>query len=109
MNTMNLTDAGKIGAARESLMRQLKETLINHLSLRLSPEDISEDTTLFGTGLGLDSVDALQVAMAIEADFEITVADDDVASFRSLNLIADFIAGKQTEADFIADKQTETA
>jgi acyl carrier protein len=95
MNGMNLNAAELIGSQRAALMLQLKSTLIEHLSLHLSPEEISEDTALFGTGLGLDSVDALQVAMAIETDFEITVADDDVASFRSLNLIADFIANRQ--------------
>ena len=97
MNRMSLDDALTIAKQREGLMHQLKSTLIEHLALSLTPEEISEDTTLFGTGLGLDSVDALQVAMAIEADFEISVADDDVASFRSLNLIADYIADKRTK------------
>ena len=59
-------EAESIAACREALVQRLKQTLINSLSLRLNPEEIAEDTLLFGTGLGLHSVDALEIAVAIE-------------------------------------------
>jgi len=89
------SEAERIAARRAALMQQLKLTLISHLPLQLKVDEIADDTPMFGTGLGLDSVDALAIAVAIEREFEIAVADEDVAGFRSLNLIADFILQRQ--------------
>jgi acyl carrier protein len=92
MTKITRSEAERIAKRRAALMQQLKLTLIYRLPLRLKADEIADDTALFGTGLGLDSVDALAIAVAIEREFEITIADEDFfTSFRSLNLIADFI------------------
>ena len=65
----------------------LKQLLIKNCMLRVSPDEIQEDTPLFGPGsLGLDSIDALQMTVAIEQDYGIAIKDPEVArqAFRSL-------------------------
>jgi acyl carrier protein len=79
------------------IAQRLKTTLIERLSLQVTPEEIGDDTALFGSGLGLDSVDALEVAVAIEVTFGVAVSDEDVPGFRSIGSIAEFIANKQEE------------
>ena len=51
------------------LKQQLKGVIIEELMLQESPEEISNDTPLFGEGLGLDSVDALQLVVGLEKHF----------------------------------------
>ena len=101
MTEITRREAKEIASRRYELMRRLKSTLIERLALQLDPDEIADDTTLFGTGLGLDSVDALEVAMTIETEFGVQVADEDVACFRSINLIADFISGNRVRAETV--------
>ncbi len=66
----------------------LKQLLIKNCMLRVSPDEIQEATPLFGPeSLGLDSIDALQMTVAIERDYGIAVKDPEAAreAFRSLN------------------------
>jgi acyl carrier protein len=97
MTAITRLDAEKISEQRAALLFRIKVSLIERLSLQLEPDEIAEDTTLFGTGLGLDSVDALEVALSIESEFAVPVADEEINGIRSINLIADFIVGKKTE------------
>ncbi|MCU0665169.1 MAG: phosphopantetheine-binding protein, partial [Myxococcota bacterium] len=55
------------------------------------PEDLHEDISLLGSGLGLDSLDALEVILGIEHSFNIKVAEDNIAILRSINTIADHV------------------
>ena len=80
---------------REQLISEVRTILIRRLSLRIQPKDFLEDMELFGKGLGLNSVDALEVAMAIETEFGIAVTDDDMAGLRSVGSIADFIISNE--------------
>lgn len=84
---------------RSQLIRQLKTKIISTLSLPdIAPEDIADDAALFEPdGLGLDSVDALELVVMIEKDFGITVDDKDEAKtiFSSVGALADFITDKQ--------------
>jgi acyl carrier protein len=76
------------------LKRELKELLIRTLSLEdVTPETIDDAAPLFGAGLGLDSIDALELAVALERHFKIAIPDEEVArrAFASIDALAAFI------------------
>jgi acyl carrier protein len=76
-------------ARRRALVERLKLALIESLDLPLAPDEIDEDEPLFGIGLGLDSIDALQLVLGVEATFEVTLPPDDLMIYRSINTLAD--------------------
>ena len=81
-------------SAASDLKRRIKLTLIEELDLRGKTEqDIDDAAPLFGAGLGLDSLDALQLAMAIEERFGVPVPEGDAgrAVFASVDAIAEFL------------------
>ena len=62
------------------LKRRIKELMIENLMLPDEPEDISDDGALFGPdSLGLDSVDGLQLVVMLEKNFDLKIADQDIA------------------------------
>ena len=76
------------------LKTKLKEELIIHLNLEeFSVEDIKDDTALFGDGLGLDSIDALEIIVMLDNifDVKITKPEDGVKIFQTVNTIAEYI------------------
>ncbi len=78
---------------------KLKGVMISELNLEgKSPEDIDDDAPLFGEGLGLDSLDALQLAMAVEETFGVRVPEGDEARpvFASVNALVAYIEGAQS-------------
>ena len=88
--------------ARRAIIDTLKEDLITRLNLPYRPEDLHEDVSLLGSGLGLDSLDALEVVLGIENAFKVKVADDNIAILRSINSIVDYVIdyrnGKEVNA-----------
>lgn len=80
------------------LKARIKRALIEELDLRGKTEaDIDDSAALFGSGLGLDSLDALQLAMAIEERFGVAVPEGEEgrAVFASVQAIAEFISKAQ--------------
>ncbi|GFO69847.1 acyl carrier protein [Geomonas limicola] len=78
----------------EELMYQVKNFIINTLrSEGLTVHDLEPDVPLFGEGLGLDSVDILQLATGMEHAFGVVIPDAAVASqvFRSVRSMAEYI------------------
>jgi acyl carrier protein len=76
------------------LKHELKELLIATLSLEdVTPETIDDAAPLFGAGLGLDSIDALELAVALERRFKISIPDEEVAkkAFASIEALAAFV------------------
>ncbi len=76
------------------LRRKLKELMVAELNLEgRSPADIDDAAPLFGEGLGLDSLDALQLAMTIEEHFGVTIPEGPEARpiFASVNAIVDHL------------------
>jgi acyl carrier protein len=79
---------------REPLKLEVKRLLISELDLRGKSEtDIADDAPLFGEGLGLDSLDALQLAAALEERFGISIPEGDAAKviFASVDAITTHI------------------
>ena len=81
------------------LKQRIKEVLIEELMLQEQPEEIANDTPLFGDGLGLDSVDALQLVVALEKNFDLKISDADKAKhiLRSVDTIAEAVTDKLPE------------
>jgi acyl carrier protein len=82
----------------EVMKREIKQLIIAELDLRdRSESDIVDQAPLFGTGLGLDSLDALQLAMALEERFGVPIPEGEEAKqiFASVEAIADYIARAQ--------------
>ena len=77
------------------LVAEIKQLLVSELNLTgRDPSSIADEAPLFGTGgLGLDSLDALQIAMLVEEKFGIRVPEGDEARpiFRCVSSLADFI------------------
>ena len=81
--------------SRAQLEAELKELIIEALVLEdVTPGDIDNDKPLFGEGLGLDSIDALEIAMALEQRYGIVVSEDveeHRKSFASVRTLAAFV------------------
>ena len=83
------------------LRRKLKELLIERLKFEdMTPDDIADDEPLFAGGLGLDSIDALEIVVMLESEFGIKVKNETSAreSFRSIATLADFVESKLATA-----------
>jgi acyl carrier protein len=80
---------------RAEVLRTIKADLISRLNLPYEPEDLHEDISLLGSGLGLDSLDALEVILGVEHAFGIKVADDNISILRSINSIADYVLAER--------------
>lgn len=84
------------------LKERLKELLIDRLNFEdMSPADIGDDEPLFGEGLGLDSIDALEIVVMLESEFGIKVRNESSAReyFRSISSLAEFVQQRTTEAN----------
>lgn len=82
---------------RSELEKRIKELVISSLDLEdVAVADIGSDIPLFGDGLGLDSIDALELGMAIRKEFGVKFSQnpaDNREIFRSVSTLADFIDG----------------
>jgi acyl carrier protein len=79
----------------EELIPQVKQLIIDSLRIDgMSAADIETDAPLFGEGLGLDSIDALQLVVGMENEFGVVVPDAAVGTkvFQSVRTMADYIA-----------------
>ena len=84
----------------EELIVGLKEQIIDALNLEeITPEDIDNEAPLFGKGLGLDSIDALELIVILDKFYGIKLANpaEGKAIFKNINTIADYIAKNRTK------------
>ena len=84
----------------EDLVLELKNEIIESLNLEdVKPEDIDADAPLFGSGLGLDSIDALELIVLMEKKYGIKLKDPEKGKevFKSVNVMADFITKNRTK------------
>ena len=84
---------------RAEIEAKLKDTVVSSLDLEdLTPTDIETDVPLFGEGLGLDSIDALELGMAVKKAFGITFSSNPAENkqiFRSVKTLADYVESQQ--------------
>ena len=84
----------------EQLIEQLKSQIIEALNFEdLTPADIETDAPLFGEGLGLDSIDALELIMLMDREYGIKLADPKQGKliFRSVRTMAEYIQEHRTK------------
>ena len=82
------------------LIQTLKEQIIDALNLEeITPEDIDNNEPLFGAGLGLDSIDALELIVILDRHYGIKLANpaDGKEIFKSVSSIADYVAKNRTK------------
>jgi len=87
----------------KNLEQQICEMIVERLNLEdVNVEEIDYEAPLFsaydeqGIGLGLDSVDSLELVVAIKEQFSITITDEDVSVFKNVTTLANFIRDKQS-------------
>ena len=84
----------------EEMILKLKQEIIEVLNLEdVKPEDIDNDAPLFGEGLGLDSIDALELIVMIEKKYGIKLASpaEGKAIFKSVTTIAKYVSQHRTK------------
>lgn len=76
------------------LKTQIKEMLVKRLRLKVDPAEIGDDQPLFGNGLGLDSIDVLEVVAGLEKDFGVTIQSQEEGEkvLQNVDTIAGFLA-----------------
>ncbi|MCA9750150.1 MAG: acyl carrier protein [Romboutsia sp.] len=82
----------------EELKQHLKAKIIETLNLEdISVEDIEDSQPLFGGGLGLDSIDALELTVLLDKEYGIKIYDskEGKAIFESINTMADYISNNR--------------
>lgn len=83
----------------EEMILKLKQEIIEVLNLEdIKPEDIDNDAPLFGEGLGLDSIDALELIVLMEKNYGIKLQDPAKGKeiFKSINVMSDYIQKNRT-------------
>ena len=84
----------------DELIYTLKQQIIEALNLEdMTPEDIDENATLFGEGLDLDSIDALELIVLMEKNYGIKLKDPSQGKeiFKSVAVMADYISKNRTK------------
>ena len=84
----------------EELILNLKKQIIEALNLEdLTPDDIDANASLFGEGLGLDSIDALELIVLMEKNYGIRLKDPNEGKeiFKSVAVMADYISKHRTK------------
>ena len=79
---------------------EIAKDIIEALNLGMKPSDISQDAPLYGDGLGLDSIDILEIALVVSKKFGLQIkADnpDNASIFKSLNSLCEYIIANRTK------------
>lgn len=85
---------------QESLESQVKAAIVRCLRMPIAPEEIQVDMPLFGEGLGLDSIDALELVLELQRSFGVVVGDEQMGQrvLRSVRTIVAFIESSRQTA-----------
>ena len=82
------------------LKLELKKLILKAANLDdVEPDEIEDDAPLFVEGLGLDSIDALELSVALESQYGINISDSDTAraAFASINTLSEFVLNNRTK------------
>lgn len=84
----------------DALLPEVAALIVEALNLEMSPAEIDPDAPLFGAGLGLDSIDVLEIALVISKRFGFQLRSDDADNariFSSLRALTEHIAAQRTK------------
>ncbi|MDA8129515.1 MAG: phosphopantetheine-binding protein [Betaproteobacteria bacterium] len=84
----------------DALLPEVARLIVEALNLEMAPEDIEPDAPLFGDGLGLDSIDVLEIALVISKHYGFQLRSDNadnVRIFASLRALTAYIASQRTK------------
>jgi acyl carrier protein len=98
MNSTAATSTS-IEAAGDALLPELSALIVTAVNLDLAPEDVSPDESLYGEGLGLDSIDILEIALVVSKKYGFQLHPDDESNkaiFTSIRHLARHIAQHRT-------------
>jgi acyl carrier protein len=87
-------------SADAALQREIAALFVQSLNLEIAPQDIDPDAPLYGEGLGLDSIDILEVALIVSKKYGVQLRADSQENhkiFRSLRHLAEHIAKQRTK------------
>jgi acyl carrier protein len=85
---------------QEALGAEVKAAIVRCLRMPIKPEEIRDDMPLFDEGLGLDSIDALEIVLELQRSFGVEISDEEVGRrvLRSVNTIVEFIETRREMA-----------
>ncbi|MBR0567181.1 acyl carrier protein [Azoarcus sp. L1K30] len=86
-------------SADAALLTEVAELIVSALNLEIAPGEIEADAPLYGEGLGLDSIDILEVALVVSKRFGFSLRadnEDNLTIFSSLRSLSDYIAANRT-------------
>ena len=83
-----------------TLEDQVKTAIVRCLRMPLTPQEIQAELPLFGDGLGLDSIDALEIVLELQRSFGVVVSDEQMGQrvLRSVRTIVEFIESSRLES-----------
>jgi acyl carrier protein len=86
-------------AEADPLKTQIKQSIVRSLRLPIAWEEIGDATPLFDGGLGLDSIDVLELVLELERSFGVAISDEQtgIKVLRSVDTIADYVRANGTQ------------
>ena len=94
------TQPADVRLANSALRSEVAALIVNALNLDVTPAEIGPDAPLYGEGLGLDSIDILEIALEVSKRYGFQLRadnDDNVRIFRSLSSLTEHIAAQRTQ------------
>jgi acyl carrier protein len=93
----DMSDSSDSSDSSESLQSAIKKAIVRSLRLPIAPEEIDTSTPLFGDGLGLDSIDVLELVLELERGFGVSISDEQTGTrvLQSVETIASFIMAER--------------
>ena len=84
----------------DPLKGEIKQAIVRSLRLPITAEEIGDSTPLFADGLGLDSIDVLELVLEVERSFGVTIGDEQTGMkvLRSVDTIADYITSERAKS-----------
>lgn len=94
-------DLERYAERRLEILGRVRRLLIDNLRVQREPDEIDPDAALFGSGLGLDSLDAVELLVCLDADFGVKLPDDAFgrAEMRTVNSLVDLILAKEDSVE----------